>query len=159
MLKGDVIRNKDLVWNVGLSFYKNKNAIVDLYGDKQDDVGSNWFIGQPIRIAYTYEFIGIWQEGEEEEAAKYNAKPGHPKLRDVENSDPDNPRINSGEGDNDRVIIPTDPKWIGSLNTTVSYKGFDLYVNINTRQVGCHKSVIIRAITSTLIECLISFHI
>jgi TonB-linked SusC/RagA family outer membrane protein len=134
MLKGDVIRNKDLVWNVGLSFYKNKNAIIDLYGDKLDDVGSSWFIGQPIRIAYTYEFLGIWQEGEEEEAAKYGAKPGYPKLRDVENSDPNNPKIDSGDGDNDRVIIPTDPKWIGSLNTSVSYKGFDLYLNINTRQ-------------------------
>jgi TonB-linked SusC/RagA family outer membrane protein len=134
MLRGDIIRNKELVWNMGIMFYKNKNSIVDLYGDKQDDVGSGWFIGQPIRISRGYEFIGVWQEGEETEAAVYNAKPGYPKLRDVENVDPNNPRIDSSEGGDDRVIIPTDPKWIGNLNTTVSYKGFDLYLGINTRQ-------------------------
>jgi TonB-linked SusC/RagA family outer membrane protein len=134
MLKGDIIRSKEVVWNMGITFYKNKNSIVDLYGDKQDDAGSGWFIGQPIRISRGYEFIGVWQEGEEAEAAKYNAKPGYPKLRDIENVDPDNPRIDSGEGGDDRIIIPTDPKWIGNLNTTVSYKGFDLYLSINTRQ-------------------------
>jgi outer membrane receptor protein involved in Fe transport len=131
-LKGDIIRTKDFVWNMGLMFYKNKNKIVDLYGDKQDDVGSSWFIGQPIRVWYVYDMIGVWQEEEAEEAAVYGTKPGWPKLKDVKNEDPDKPRINAEE---DRVIIPVDdPKWIGSLNTSLSYKGFDFYLNIYTRQ-------------------------
>jgi hypothetical protein len=130
-LRGDIIRNKNLVWNMGITFYKNKNKIVDLYGDKQDDKGSSWFIGQPIRISYGYDMIGVWQEEEAAAAAVYGAKPGWPKLRDVMNEDPAKPRINVEE---DRVIIPTDPKWIGSLNTSVSWKGIDLYLNINTRQ-------------------------
>jgi TonB-linked SusC/RagA family outer membrane protein len=130
-LKGDIIRNDNLVWNMGITFYKNKNKIVDLYGDKQDDVGSSWFIGHPIRVWYGYDMIGIWQESEAEQAAVYGAAPGWPKLKDVMNEDPDKPRINAEE---DRVIIPTDPKWIGSLNTSLSWKGFDLYLNINTRQ-------------------------
>jgi TonB-linked SusC/RagA family outer membrane protein len=130
-LKGDIIRNKNLVWNMGIMFYKNKNKIVDLYGDKQDDVGSSWFIGQPLRIYYGYDMIGVWQEEEAEEAAVYGAKPGWPKLKDVTNEDPDKPRINVNE---DRVVIHKDPKWIGSLNTSLIYKGFDLYLNVNTRQ-------------------------
>jgi TonB-linked SusC/RagA family outer membrane protein len=130
-LRGDIIRNDNLVWNMGIMFYKNRNKIVDLYGDKQDDEGSSWFIGHPIRIWYGYDMIGIWQEEEADEAAVYGAKPGWPKLRDVMNEDPEKRRIYTTE---DRVIIPTDPKWIGSLNTTLSYKGIDLYLNINTRQ-------------------------
>jgi TonB-linked SusC/RagA family outer membrane protein len=130
-LRGDIIRNKDFVWNMGIMFYKNKNKIVDLYGDKQDDPGSSWFIGQPIRVWYGYDMIGIWQEEEAEQAAVYGAKPGWPKLKDVTNEDPDKPRINVTE---DRVVIHTDPKWIGSLNTSLAYKGFDLYLNIYTRQ-------------------------
>jgi TonB-linked SusC/RagA family outer membrane protein len=131
-LKGDIIRTKDLVWNMGIMFYKNKNKIVDLYGDKKDDVGSSWFIGQPIRVWYVYDMIGVWQEEETEEAAVYGAKPGWPKLKDVRNEDPEKPRINAEE---DRVIIPVDdPKWIGSLNTSLAYKGFDLFLNVYTRQ-------------------------
>jgi TonB-linked SusC/RagA family outer membrane protein len=134
LLKGDIIRKKDLVWNVGLTFYKNKNTIVDLDGTKQDQPGSAWFIGQPIRGYFGYDMIGVWQEEEAAEAAVYKAKPGWPKLRDVANLDPANPIINTATGADDRVFIPTDAKWIGSLNTTLTYKGFDLYVNINTRQ-------------------------
>jgi TonB-linked SusC/RagA family outer membrane protein len=130
-LRGDIISTKDLVWNIGLMFYKNKNKIVDLYGDKLDDVGSKWFIGKPIRVWYGYDMIGVWQEEEADEALVYGAKPGWPKLKDVTNEDPTKPAIRPDE---DRVTIPTDPKWIGSLNTTLSYKGIDLYLNIYTRQ-------------------------
>ncbi|MDR1897415.1 MAG: TonB-dependent receptor [Prevotellaceae bacterium] len=130
-LRGDIIRNDDFVWNMGITFYKNRNKIVDLYGDKQDDVGSSWFIGQPIRVYYGYDMVGVWQEEEADAAAVYGAQPGWPKLLDVTNEEPDKPAIRATE---DRVIIPTDPKWIGSLNTSLAYKGIDLYVNIYTRQ-------------------------
>ena len=49
---------------------------MDLYGDKKDDVGSNYFIGHSIRSYYLLDFIGVWQEDEAEEAAAYGAKPG-----------------------------------------------------------------------------------
>jgi TonB-linked SusC/RagA family outer membrane protein len=130
-LKGDIIRTKDFTWNAGLTFYKNNNSIIDLYGDKKDDVGSAWFIGQPIRVWYIYKFIGVWQEGEETEAAKYGAKPGYPKLLDIKNPENGPVRINADE---DRVVISKEPKWIGSFNTTFSFKGFDLFINMNTRQ-------------------------
>jgi TonB-linked SusC/RagA family outer membrane protein len=134
MLNGDVIRNKEFTWNVGITFYKNTNKIVDLYGDKKDDVGSAWFIGKPIRGYFGYDFIGVWQEEEATQAAVYGAKPGWPKLLDVANADPTTPKISTETDGDDRVFIPTDQKWIGSLNTTLSYKGFDLYLNVNTRQ-------------------------
>jgi TonB-linked SusC/RagA family outer membrane protein len=134
-LRGDIIRNNNLVWNMGITFYKNKNSIVDLDGTKQDQPGSSWFIGHPIRVSYGYDMIGVWQEEEAEQAAVYGAKPGWPKLLDVTNGvTEDGDEIKRINVEEDRVIIPTDPKWIGSLNTSVAYKGFDLYLNIYTRQ-------------------------
>lgn len=70
-LNGDIIRNTEWRWNVGITFAKNKNEILDLYGDKKDDVGSNYFIGHSIRSYYLLDFIGVWQENEAEEAAAY----------------------------------------------------------------------------------------
>jgi TonB-linked SusC/RagA family outer membrane protein len=127
-LNGDVIRTKDLTWNLGAIFFTNKNEILDLYGDKKDDVGSGWFIGYPIRVNYLIHVDGVWQEEEAAEAANYYAKPGYPKYRDVTNAT-STPSI----GDEDRYIASKEPAWIGGLNTSVRYKWFDLYVALNAR--------------------------
>lgn len=131
MLNGDIIRNSELRWNVGMTFAKNKNEILDLYGDKKDDVGSNYFIGHSIRSYYLLDFVGVWQENEAEEAARYGAKPGYPKYRDIYNKEGEAANINLND---DRYIISRDPKWIGSLNTSLAWKGFDFYMSLNTRQ-------------------------
>ena len=130
-LNGDIIRNSEWRWNVGITFAKNNNEILDLYGDKKDDVGSNYFIGHSIRSYYLLDFIGVWQENEAEEAARYGAKPGYPKYRDIYNKEGEAAGINLND---DRYIISRDPKWIGSLNTSVSWKNFDFYMSLNTRQ-------------------------
>lgn len=130
-LNGDIIRNSDFRWNVGITFAKNNNEILDLYGDKKDDVGSNYFIGHPIRAYYLLDFIGVWQENEAEEAALYGAKPGYPKYRDIYNKEGEAASINLND---DRYIISRDPKWIGSLNTSLAWKGFDFYMSLYTRQ-------------------------
>lgn len=130
-LNGDIIRQKDFRWNMGISFFKNKNEILDLFGDKKDDVGSSRFIGQPIRVNYLLDYIGVWQENEADLAAQYGAKPGYPKYRDIYNTDENSPGISLND---DRYIISKEPSWIGGLNTTISYKNFDLYLNLNTRQ-------------------------
>lgn len=130
-LNGDLIRKKDLRWNMGITFFKNKNQILDLFGDKKDDVGSKHFIGYPIRVQYLLDFIGVWQENEAEQAAVCNAEPGYPKYWDIYNKEGEAPGINLND---DRYIINTDPSWIGGLNTTVVYKDFDLYISMNTRQ-------------------------
>lgn len=130
-INGDIIRKKDLIWNVGISFFKNKNEILDLFGDKKDDVGSTRFIGHPIRVNYLLDYIGVWQENEAEQAAAYNAKPGYPKYRDIYNKDDASPSISVND---DRYIISREPSWIGGLNTSLTYKDFDFYMSFNTRQ-------------------------
>ncbi len=85
-------------WSTSFGFSTNKNKIKHLYytyedivddegnviGQKEvDDSSNGWFIGKDINVIRDYENTGIWQEGEEEEAALYGQQPGDPKCRDV----------------------------------------------------------------------------
>jgi len=129
-----IIDTKDFNWNVDLMFYTNKEKIIELYGKKQDDIGSKWFIGQPISVYYDYEFDGIWQNTPEDlaEMEKFNEKgasykPGLIRPKD-QNGDY---RINA----DDRVILGTrQPDWIGGLTSYMKYKNLDfsfqLYANV-----------------------------
>lgn len=122
---------KGFNWTTDLMLYANKEEIVELYNGKKDDVGNQWFIGQPISVIYDYEFDRIWQDTPEDHAEmdKFNAnganfEPGTIKLVD-QNGDY---KITA----DDRVILGNDrPKLVASLNNTFSYKGFDLSIFLN----------------------------
>lgn len=105
---------KKVHWSTTFIYSTNKNTIKHLYGKmvdvtdengnvigqrEDDDVQNGWYIGHGIRDIYYYKMIGIWQLGEEEEAAKYGKQPGDPKLLDV---------------DQDGVITEDDKLWLGS---------------------------------------------
>ncbi len=111
-------------WTTSANFSVNKNEIVSLYGELDengeeiDDVANGWFIGQPIRVNYGYVWNGIWQLGEEEQAAIYNKYPGGGKVIDVNDDDLINPN-------DDRVIQgQRDPKFIWGMNNILNYKNF-----------------------------------
>ena len=53
------ISKKDFTWKTNLTFSLNRNKIVDLYGDKKDDLANRWFIGQPMKVIYDLEKVGI----------------------------------------------------------------------------------------------------
>jgi hypothetical protein len=63
-------------WETTLNLFGNKEEIIDLYGTKADDVGNEWFIGQPLTVWYDYNKLRIWQLGEEDAAAVYAMDPG-----------------------------------------------------------------------------------
>src|SRR5690606_25826703 len=97
----------------------NHNKILELYGDKTDDIGNHWFIGEPIQVYYDYVFDGIWQLDEADLADSYGFEPGNVKVKDID----DNGEI----GPEDRQIIGSPlPKWLGGITNKFSYKGFDL---------------------------------
>lgn len=92
------IRNENFNWNTTFNFSLNRNKIIHLYGDMEDvldengnvvgqkevdDIKNGWFIGKSIDEIWGLEVIGVWQENEAEEAAKYGVRPGDFKLRDV----------------------------------------------------------------------------
>jgi TonB-linked SusC/RagA family outer membrane protein len=121
------VSTDDFTWQTSFNFTKNKNEIIELLNGKEDIVGNKWFIGEPIRVNYTYVFDGIWQESERDAAISYGQLPGQAKVKDME---PNNV-INA---DDRRVIGTPMPSWTGGVSTTVTYKGFDLSASLFTRQ-------------------------
>jgi hypothetical protein len=115
-------------WRTDFNVFANRNRIVDLYGDRKDDIASGWFIGQPIDVNYAYTFAGIWQTGEDAtKSAQPTAKPGDVKLLD-----------RNGDG----KIDPLDKSFIGSLEpdyqagltNTLKFKGFTFSTYLNSVQ-------------------------
>lgn len=122
------IKTNDFSWTTSLNFSANKNEILELYGDKVDDVGNALFIGKPVKVSYDYIFDGIWQLGEEEEALRYGSKPGYVKIRDLDGDGKITP-------EKDKAILGNPfPSWTGGMTNTFTYKGFDLSFFIYTRQ-------------------------
>ncbi len=115
-------------WSTDFQFTRNREAIVELYNGKIDDIGNRWFIGQPLNSYYDYKKAGIWQRHEAEEAKKFypgdnnnalGAGVGQVKVQDT-NSDG---IINA----DDRVLIGSDvPDFSAGLTNRFSYKNFDL---------------------------------
>jgi TonB-linked SusC/RagA family outer membrane protein len=111
-----------LGWTSNINWTANRNEIVSLYGGYEDDIGSGWFIGEPIRVYYYYQGDGIWQQDEAAEAAKYGRKVGQIKVVD-QNGDG---RISA---DGDRILQGNHhdfPAWTGSLSNRLTYGAFDL---------------------------------
>jgi len=133
-LNSDNIVSGDFKWQSSIVFSANKNKIVDLYGDKKDDLGNRWFIGQPIGIIYDYKLAGVWQPGEDRSQVDPTAKDGDLKFVDV-NGDK---KITA----DDKVIQgQTAPKWIGGLTNTFHYKNFHLSIFIQTFQGALKNNV------------------
>jgi TonB-linked SusC/RagA family outer membrane protein len=131
-LKTTVLNQGNFRWEASANFATNKNKIVDLYGDKKDDIGNRWFIGKPIGVVYDYKQVGVWQVGEDPSGVDPTAKPGDLKFADTDKSGTITPA--------DRVVLgQTAPKWTGGITNTFHYKDFHLNVFIQTAQ-GMTKS-------------------
>lgn len=114
-------------WTAEFNLGSLKEKIVDLAlkgpnGEKIDDIGNGWFIGQPVRVFFDYEKTGIWQADEKDAAtALMGAYPGEIKLKDLDGDGKITPA--------DRRVLGNDvPSAYGGLSTAVNYKGFDLSV-------------------------------
>jgi len=113
------IATGDFSWETTLNLFGNTEEIVDLYGSAEDDVGNQWFIGQPLTVWYDYDKLGVWQTNEADGAAVYSQFPGEIKVDDLNNDD----LINQ----DDKVIIGSDmPTITLGLGSRFEYKGVDL---------------------------------
>ena len=122
-LNARLIDSKDFTWSTDLNLFGNKEKIIDLYGTGQDDVGNEWFIGEPLTVWYDYDKLGIWQLDEATEAASYQNVPGEIKVRDVPG---ENGEIDGKINENDKVILGTNmPKITVGLGSRLSYKNFE----------------------------------
>ncbi len=131
--------NNGLKWTTSIVFSKNKEELVELYGGTNDDLGSRWFIGQPITTYYDWVPLGVWQTDEVDAAKAYGRIPGQSKIQDqltVDSNGDGKPDATDGVINAADMVIRGNnvPKWTGSMVNTVSYKGFDLSFMLFTRQ-------------------------
>ncbi len=144
------IETKNFTWNSTLTFAWNKEKVesIDLgSGTTVDElISEGLFIGEPVNTLYGLKKIGIWQLGEEEDAAVFGAVPGDVKI-DVPGlthtstgvyTDADGNVYTADNvysiSDNDRQILGhTTPDWTLGFQNTFTYKDFDLTVFMNMR--------------------------
>jgi len=136
-LVANVIRSQSgFRWSVGANIASNRNRILALTGevdgegkpiDITDSSGRRLSIGQSINNIWLPLYDGIWQVGENiAESGTPLAQPGDVRVIDQDGN---------GQIDNrDNVFINTDPDWYGSVNSTISFKGFDLFADFYVLQ-------------------------
>ncbi len=124
------VSTDNFTWRLGVNFSANQNEIVDLYGNKEDDIQNNWFIGEPLNVIYDYEFDGIWQLGDDDEIANSatpDREPGDVRIVDQNND-------GKIDADDRKIVGVGQPDWLGGLSSTFTYKGLSLNIFIQTVQ-------------------------
>ncbi|MGI6232604.1 MAG: SusC/RagA family TonB-linked outer membrane protein [Prevotella sp.] len=140
----NIFRTKDFSWDVNVNFARNWNEIRELSNGKVDEVANNWFIGEPINVLRDYTHTDVitdkgvtmhtqngdkhysLQEFYEKYGSKYKWYEGQVAVNDWN----DDGKID----DNDKQIFgTTDPRWTGSLSTSLRYKNFDFSVMLYTK--------------------------
>lgn len=131
-LTTNLIRKNGFNWSVGMVFSRNRNKVLALTGEVDDNgnpiditdtFGRRLSVGQSINNIWLPQYDGIYQEGDNiADSGNPLAQPGDIRVVDQDGN---------GQIDNrDNVFTNTDPDWYGSVNTTMSYKGFELFVDV-----------------------------
>ncbi len=146
------IETENFKWSTSFTYThaKEKLTNIDLGNlNVSQLISEGLFIGQTPAaggVFYDYKKIGIWQLGQEEEAALYGAKPGDIKLQTV-------PQVDAnGVSDNgvhvystkDRMIVGNNvPDYFFGLQNTFKYKNFDFTVFVNGRYGGMMRAQVL----------------
>lgn len=150
------ITTKDFSWTSALTFATNKEKIVSLTGGTANNIsnidpesgnntGYTLTIGQPINSFYNIKIDGVWQIGEEKDAAVFGKRPGDlkvnvPGMRRVSegvyvktNDDGTeteytvNSKYSYSSNDN-QVLGHNSPDWTMGFQNSFKYKDFDLSI-------------------------------
>ncbi len=119
------IDNDNLTWRSDITFWQNRNELVELYGDGRDDIGNNLFLGKSLDAIYGFEWIGIVQEGDTEYMEMTGASPGDAKYADL--------------NDDGRITFDDDRKILGygkenfrlNLSNNLTYGNFGVYLHLS----------------------------
>lgn len=124
------IERDNFTWSTAFTFARNRERIVSLPGNK-DLISTNLFLNHPVETFYDYQYLGIWQESEAEEASKYNSVPGDIKLA-TDGSVDENGRHAYGINDK-RVLGSAVPDWTGGIQNNFTYRNFDASIFLTAR--------------------------
>jgi TonB-linked SusC/RagA family outer membrane protein len=124
-------------WDVNMNVFSNREQIMELFDGQNDDVGNQWFIGEPVNVFYSFKQDGIWQLNEADLASDIGQQPGDIKIMDVNGRDAQGELTNEPDGiinaDDRAVLGSTVPNWSGGLTNRISFKGFDLSILVHAR--------------------------
>ncbi|MBQ9287790.1 MAG: TonB-dependent receptor [Bacteroidaceae bacterium] len=118
------IHKKNFTWTTTWNFTINRNKLVELYGDGQDDITNELFLNKSLGAIYGYKWIGVVQSTDTDYITANSATPGDAKYADL---------------DGDGTITPNDRKILGynkesfrlSMANTLTYKEWSLYFMFN----------------------------
>ena len=131
-LNTNFVRKENFSWTMGLIFSKNRNEVISLTGetddngnpiDINDSSGRRLSVGQSINNIWLPKYDGIYQEGDDiASSGDPLAQPGDVRVVDQDGN---------GQIDNrDNVFTNTDPDWFGSITNTFKYKDFELFADV-----------------------------
>ena len=130
-------------WSTDLNISATKERITELSQGKIDNVADLQFIGQPLTVFYDYKKLGIWQTGQEVEAAKYSSAVGQVRLQDTDG----NGVINA----NDRVILGTQlPDYTGGVTNRFTFKRFSFSALVIFNQGNMFQSQLYTSSNNTM---------
>lgn len=105
------VRRRDLTWTSNVVFTLNRNKLVDLYGDGQDDVTSSLFLGKSLGAIYGYK------------VSRIDPDTGTPLYIAADGSETANPSAD------DRTILGYSlENFRVNFANTLTWKKFQLYV-------------------------------
>ncbi len=146
-----VVRSKSVTWDLGINFSRNWSKIKELSYGKVDEPGNRRWIGERLNVLYDYTHTDVitdkgvtmhTKDGDihytlEELFQKYGSKykwyEGQMAVDDWNND-------GKIDEDDKRIYGCTDPKWVGSLTSTLTWKGLDFSFLIYTKQGQWSKS-------------------
>ena len=105
------IKRSNFTWMTDFVFTLNRNKLVDLYGDGQDDEANGLFLGQPLSSIFTYE------------VSRINPENGEPLYFDANGEEV----VNPAPGDR-RIIGYGDENFRLNMANTFNYKNLRFYV-------------------------------
>lgn len=115
MLRGDVVRTRDLTWTLQGNITYNRNRIVSLPQDTVANTTTTFLaVNHPLNALYVVRYAGV------------DPATGNALYYKRDGS------VTPTYSVSDRVYVGTaDAPWFGGISTTVSYKGFDLSAQVN----------------------------
>ena len=154
------IVTRDFTWTSTLTYFRNKEKVTSLGDGAAEFIeNGNYTLteGHPIKSYRAFKFNGIWQLGEEADAAAFGKLPGDlkvdvPNMRKIsdgvwektfdELDEDGNPIVQTFDAENPYSVSALDkqmighqsPDWSLGFQNTFTYKGIDLSIYVYTRQ-------------------------
>lgn len=152
------IQTKDFTWTSTLTYFNNKEKVTSLGGNAAEFITNEDYtlhVGDPIKSYRAYNIAGVWQYGEEADAAVFGKLPGDLKVNitnmrkisdgvweksyvqedgSIETNTYDATNVYSVSADDRQIIGHESPDWSLGFQNTFTWKDFDLSVYMYWRQ-------------------------